>query len=1060
MKKVLSVVSLFLAMLAPQGIASAADAGVLVAEEDCVPGPQIGAKIGNWEASDLGSSANYIPCDRFLLPNDPLAKTMLYYVSDKETVLKVKEDVEVLGGNFEAMTEGFRGRNSFLVLFNTLMFVAFIAAAIYSASRVSKVFRESNVTENAARGSVMLAGLTIGYYLLSNLPYYIARGVIYFTSSYNFMVYNFHDFDSLEKVTESNTRLEKYAETFNTQNYLLADAIILNEMVNVVTDNGIMKRNVGSTVEVDKGFSALSDDIDNPSLSEYLVYHDACYQRRYAEISKDYEINFGMIFEEGDMITSVPETAYLMSGGDTTDDNCPYDSYFGKETKLFTIKQNTNLVLQNFLRDKFGGDYANDTTIRDQVKDAFSSTKGIINNGLTKVVDAASANPAGIETEIQMALEAVREANASGMPVNQTGSFLALSDKIKQETAAAFTYSNPDPDSVEMSDIMLIDAVKAVVYKFSKLFTPAERSFVYDYDVTGYNYLRDFLEETSRQALLYDCATRKGDKYPEQVKAAQQFNSSDKSKLNRDSQLPDIAGFECYSYDPISQTLTAAADPAQASQLKESVKDRTFAVKVLFDAYDRGVLSNMVIEEDSEKFIDLRLEFLNKLKINLFSAIRSSYIFMDQENEIRQSLAAVKETLSITNDMGIDTTSTASYFNKIRFSNTGFWGTEDNKYQEMDSERAYKLDFVFSSVGGHSAGVAADGPAEAAGWFGDEIDTILMLTGISDLWKSMSTIAECPVRSPEGDCEASLQQINYASLNNMVVSASVATGAAVGLNLAIGVCQGASSADGGFSVGGILSKTPMGKVIKIVGCGLLTGVDFLMPAIYFVIMMMWLLVLFAFIASYMPIVIDALLFVMVLVYVIIPIIMLPIVFSIEAIKASVIYFLFKQEKTNQSFTTTASILKSLIFRPFILLSILSVYVFFQTSSSLGGAIYDLLSQVDLWIVADAIIMASVSWMAMKGATVALNIEQEMLQLLGVNSQPFFKETGQVGQFFMGYVIRGSQGQVSGQIKGLSGKSRAIGTGIPKKMEEKKANKESEDLGKTAKDANKPKDTEE
>lgn len=1043
MKKILSVVSLFLTMVAPIGTAFASDANGLTVAEDCVPGPQIGAKIGNWEASDLGSSSNYVPCDRFLLPNDPLAKTMLYYVSDKETVLEVKDNIEALGGNFEAMTEGFRGRNAFLVLFNTLMLGAFVAAAVYSATRVSKVFRESNVTENAARGSAMLAALTIGYYFLYNLPLYIARGVIYFTSSYNFMVYNFHDFDSLEKVTASDDRLDQYAETFNAQNYSLADALVLNEMVNVVTDNSIMTRNVGSTVNVDRTWASIDNDIKNPTLSEYLTYHESCKQRRFATVSKDYEINFAMLFEEGSMITSVPETAYLMSGGDTVNDNCPYDSYFGKESKLFTVKQNTNLVLQNFLRDKFGGDYANDTTAREQVVEMFSSTTGIINNGLEKISEAAAANPEGIKDEIEMALAAVKEASSNNMQVKDTASFLALSEKIQRETASAFSYSNPD--SVEMSDIMLIDAVKAIVYKFGKLFTPGERDYVKDYNITGYDYIKDFLEETSRQALLYDCAVMKGDKYAQQVQAAQVFNSSDKNELNKNSKLPEIAGFECYDYDPSTQTVVAAADPSNAPELKKSVQDRTFAIKVLFDAYDRGLLSNMVIEEDSEKFVSLRLEFLNKLKLNLFSAIRSSYIFMDQENEIRQSLSAVKETLSITSDMNIDTTIPTSYFNKIRFTNTGFWGSNEDTHQEMDSERAYQFNYVFNSVLGHDAATESSGPAGAASLFGDEIDMIFQITGISDMWESMTTLAECPVRSPDGDCEASLQQINYASLNNMMVTASVTTATAVGLNMLVGVCHGSSGGDDTFSVGGAVSKTPMGKIGKMLGCGLLAAVDFLMPAIFLTVIVMWLLVVFAFIASYMPIVIDALLFVMVLVYVIIPIIMLPIVFTIEALKASIIYTLFKQERTNQSFTTTVAILKSLIFRPFILLSILSVYVFFQTSPSLGGSIYDLLQQVDLWIVADLIIMASVSWMAMKGATVALNIEQEMLQLLGVRSQPFFKETGQVGQFFMGYVLRGAQGGVGNKIKSVSGQARKIGTGIPQKNAQRKKAQEEKDL---------------
>lgn len=1046
MKKILSVVSLFLAMMAPQGMALAAagDISPLEAAEDCVPGPQVGAKIGNWLAEDVKSTSNYKPCDRFLLPNDPLAKTMLYYVSDKDTVLEVKEQMEELGGNFEEITRGFRGKNSFLVLFNTLMFVAFLAAALYSGARVSKVFRESNVTENAARGSVMLAALLLGYHLLSNLPLYIARGVLYFTSSYNFMIYNFHDFDSLEKVTATEGRLEQFADTFNSQNYEVANALMLNETVNVVTDNVILKKNVGSTVSVEGQWFSDGDSVSRPTFSEYLKYHDHCFQRRFADVYNDYEVNLGvtlgMLWDGDSLVTKIPETAILTSGGDTGVYDCPESEGFGKETGVVTIKQNTNLVLQNFLSDKFGVDYSNNTSVTDQIADTFSSTRAIINNGLENIVNAATSNPQGIESEIETALAAVKEARTSGTNVRNTSSFKSLVDKVKKETAQAFAYQNPGNDSLKMSDLMLIDAVKAVVYKYSKLFGPTDVDSDLEVEITGYHYLKDFLEETSRKALVYDCTVRKGNLYDKHIIAAERFNNGDKSILNRDAELPNVSDVGCYEFNPETQTMTAVANPANADILKEEIEDRVFAVKTLLDAYDAGVISNLLIEEDSEELVALRLEFLNKLRINMFSATRSSYIFMDQENEIRQSLSAVKHTISVSDNLNINTGQITNYHNNLRFASKGYNTISDSLSDVMnDTENSqYDFGYMFKAVGSHSGGAQQTSSVELDKILDDswEWTALLGLDDLGDLF--FKTGAECPIKSPEGDCEASLQQINYESLNHMVAHATAATGAVIGFNFVAGVCKGGAGEDGGMTAGKLaLLGGPVAKALQVIGCGAISIIDFAMPLAYLYLIVAWLLVALAFLASYLPLAIDALLFVMVLVYVIVPIIMLPVVFSIEAVKAAVIYTLFKEERTQQSFMNTVKILKGLIFRPFILLSILSVYLFFQMSPSLGGSIFDLLSQVDLPIIGSLLIMATISWLTMKGAKVALDIESEMHNLLGISSKPFFEETGQLDGMVKTAMLYGSQRVVGGQVKAASQGAKKIGQGIPQAMAKKK-----------------------
>ncbi|MCK8072451.1 hypothetical protein [Vibrio sp. 1CM23M] len=962
--------------------------------KDCLTATELSSKYGNFQEGDNDLSM-YESCGAHLMPNDFRLLSVLPSIIDKETFEKISPLVESFGGDSEEMSGYFKDnmplQNYIEVLLPITMFIiGFIAL-------ISSIVGENKSKLKGVAYTVLFAILT---YAGTRAPELAARSWTYATAYYNHLLYSNHDVEKNIQRFDSNAQLDLKSSIIEDQHKQLANFLHITEAINIATGNSITSNTYGTDIKVD--FDLMysgSNDISEPSVAEFFKQNAACLSKDRVETDSDFELNFktwsddgiGSKIITGASILDIPYRAEFKNGGETKDYNCG-DSRFGLEQSFATIQNNALNIAQNFIQEKTAQNINAETTALEDFKSMQSQDLNYMENEFEKVDAAFGGIQQNLTGKLALAFAAAKEAQVSKTDFKNTSTYKSLVSDFEKIATPVFKYEGQQ--NFTTTELAEMNALKSFMASFSMLFSEGVEDDVLKHRVNGWHFIQPFVEKTVRMQMAVDCALQDRSNgngksmFSFKEEYANRWNAMDKGIKN--STMTSIGNGSDYACFVLEDGMLNAsyANPLLIESNKEEIAARAQAIEILLSAMTNGIL-NATVSNNNEMWAEAKIEYLNKIRPTLHSVSESQLGFLKMKRDMENVYASVEEIYTYDTSVPLKALTDPQYFfNYNRFSDDIV--TNEDMFQSINDRKLepYKLDTIFSNT---------DSDIQQASVGGFSWKSI----GANKMIRELLSTGSCPILNKDGICLSSLQELNYTSTNQMIDVEiwAVMIQKTISLIRFGGDRIGESADTADHTIIGDV-KGPqklliwLGKGIH----GIAVMIDSTLGWVFdFIVVIIGLMILAGKLAQHLPLITDLVLTLYQHIYIVVPILLIPIVPVIDVTK-SVSSSVSGDKSGSLKFDGTIMLAKVFFVRGLILYVAIEVFTFINTSPAVGSAVYHLVSSIFnndgliyFWI-QNMIMSVSYIWALFKSIPIINDLEAYMLRLLNVETTPTFNET--------------------------------------------------------------------
>ncbi len=637
-----------------------ADSGEI---QDCIPAPQFTQKINNFSKVDLDSYSSFMPCSDVTNADKVIANIEAFATKDNVKLIDgyIKNRTHRYQDIEDAMPEV--NHNQTFIQWCAIIFSGFVAIFFTIIAIVSFTKKET------MKGGLHLvfAGLLCSF--IYNFAYILTFVFVWFDGWMNYISLENAAFDDFEAVRDAN--FEDIAPALNQNNALLYASIQMTSVRNEVTKQHLRKKLFGTRMTLDATIMGDESNTKWPTFEEYNDYRKHCEKLDRAETNSELKIHVMNL-----SFSYVPVTAEMKTGGNTSEWNCS-DHYGWEETTAFNHSK-TPTTITRFLEGLIEPDMATDLNVTQEVKAAFDKKAGEANLLLEKVSEKASENVQLVESELQLALAAIKDADAdeNNSDPQKTSSYETLEASHTMRMGDIFNFSIDNMSSI---DQITLSAVAAQQFKNATLagYKPtngSEIDYIDDKYEIGYYYLFQFVDETSRMALEKECIRTdgqngSGNRYQDRDKYATLYNSYKDEPLHTLGTFGGVSEPHCYKF--VGDKLVAGANPADLKSLEKEIEQRNRAVMLWLTAMDNA--STKLILDKPELNDDLLVDFLNTLDTSFQSSVDTHLVFTDLKQKLMQSFNTVSDsfyaefTSNALGELYKDTNQPQVYFNFEKF---------------------------------------------------------------------------------------------------------------------------------------------------------------------------------------------------------------------------------------------------------------------------------------------------------------------------------------------------------------------------------------------------------
>lgn len=768
-----------------------ADSGEI---QDCIPATQFTMKIQNgFLKSDLDNYSAFKPCDNVNDADKLISEIELFATKDDVKFSKKLlqngthryQDVE------DAMPE--TNVNKTFIQWCAIIFSG-IVATYFTVVGIMAL-----TTKDYMKGGLFTVAGGLISYLMYNFTTILVYVFVWLDGWTNHISLENAAFDDFEAVKNAN--FEDIAPALHKTNALLAASVQMTSLKNEVTKHHLRKRLFGTRMNLDATVMGDESNTKWPTFKEYNDYRKHCEQLDRAETNSELKIhvmNFNFSY--------VPVTAEMKTGGDTSEWNC--SDHFGKETITANNHSKTSTTITRFLEGLPEADMATDLNITQEMKAAFDKKAGEANLLLEKVSEKASENVQLVESELQLALAAIKDADAdeNNSDPQKTSSYETLEASHTMRMGDIFNFSIDDMSSI---DQITLSAVAAQQFKNATLagYKPnngSEIDYVDDKYEIGYYYLFDFVNESSRLALEKDCIrtdgySGSGNRYQDRVDYANIYNDYADEPLHTLGTFGGQSEAHCYKF--VGDKLVAGANPADLKSLEKEIDQRNRAVMLWLTAMDNA--STKLILDKPDLNNELLLDFLNTLDTSFQSTVNTHLVFTDLKQKLMQSFNTVEDSFYAEFDLGYlykNTLEKQVYFNFDKF-------YENVEHQDLDQ--------IISSLGLTYFDMSEYFKDTAYAL--DELETKRKLEAKGNLSEMIRPI--CPVLDANGKCVANAIQVASGLQQQFMQTTLYLAAFKIGATAGAEICDLTS-----VDVGGTM-KMSKGGLVGQAMCAIMYGAD-------------------------------------------------------------------------------------------------------------------------------------------------------------------------------------------------------------------------------------------
>lgn len=996
---------------------------------DCVDPKIMSQKIGKFEKGEM----EYTPCGDFLRPFDTMFLRVATVLIDRDTFTKMETIVRMLGGDYELMLPAFSEHNAFQntlsIAFKALtpMIAIFIFCLMVTARKEDK--------SKAAIATLILGLILLGSFSISK---YSAYCWLFITSHYNEFLWNAHDIEqNLEYFTDgetlrlSTTAIEESDEQFSNMLHAIS-------AIDVATDNRIRTSNYGSSIEVDFDFrSNKSNDIAKPTIAQYLEMQDECSLKDRAEVSENVELNFTTLADTGLLslipsganLLSIPYKAEFFNGGETYDYNCP-EREFGFEKGFASIQINHVLLAQHLMSKKHADEVADQTTMIEDIADAFSNDLAYMEKEFVDVDVVAGQQLENIEGKLMLSHAIALQSQSTGEDYKLSSQYESLVAAYKGTFNKVFSYNQDRGFTI--AEQAQLNAIKMGIAKFSSFFSNTKgMDPKLMYNLNGWHYAKPFISKTVRMNMAVDCAINHPSSYIHRQKYAQEWNAIDKTSVKNASMKSLGGGFDyaCFIYED-GMLNADYSDPESINENIKEITARKKAVEIMLSAISEAVFQLSV--NNPEMFEDAKLEYINSIEPTMQSVVQSRFGFMEMKQDLQNVFATVEELYSFDLlDLIDDLTLPQTFYNYHRFSKDVLTGEDISNIDKVYRIGKYNLSTTFKGF--------------VKGQTNEPVSTSLEV-GILSLLGDKLNAGTCPIRDEEGNCKASLQELNYASNSKMLNIALTITAARTAIKVARATGNAVKDvADTSDKT--VIGKSPQGKLGGLIGgafFAVAVSLDIAFGWLFDVLFVFsWLAVFLGKVAMYIPLIAELSFVLFGAVYLLVSMLLLAVV-PLKEMTMNIARMAMGEKDFEKiaNFDGTINILKSTIIRWVIFFGAIYLFLFLHNSSGIGGAFYTLMiSVVDDNSVITTLLYGFVMSIAyifalFKTITVVNSFEDSILKKLNVDGGATFQESNNAIGSLVGFATGRLWGQAATQGRMLNVGADKMGAGFGNTLKNK------------------------
>lgn len=1004
--------------------------------KDCVDPKIMSSKFGDFKGEDM----TYTPCGPFLTEVDERFLMVAKILIDKETFVKMKDKIIRLGGNYEKMVEYFDEHNHFQTVIMLLSNYPLTFASVYLF--FLGVLVAKNGVSKAALLTMFLAVL-IG--LAAYMSRYAADGWLLFSSNLNKFLWDRHDVEENVKFFNGENALRLNPESIEASDKALNNFLHLVAATNVSTDNVIRKGHYGSNVEVDFDYrSSKGNDIDEPTIAEYLEMQNECSMkdRAVVEENAEFNISFGNSglskYIPKASIISVPFRANFTNGGETFDYNCPQKD-FGIDGKIFaTLGFEGIALLQKFHQNKHADELADQSTVIEDLASVISTELAYSEKELVNMDVLAGQQLKNITGKIDLAHAIALQSQKSGEDYHSSKPFQSLVQSFKG------TFANGFKENKEMDFTLVektgLDFIKMGQAKFSTFFSNTKG---FDpklmFNLNGWHYAQPFINKTIQMNLAVDCAISSPSSFIKRKDFAQGWNALDKTSIkNKDATtMSGSSDFHCFVYEDGMLNAEYSNPETVENNIKE-IAARKQAIEIVLSAITEAVFQLSV--NDPKVFEKGKLEYLNKLRPTVQSAISSQLGFLKMKKDLMNVFATAEnlysfEILDLFDDLSLPQT----YFNYARFSKDVVTEQDKATTNQVQGIKSVNLSNLFNNY--------------TKGQFAEPVSDSIEV-GIAKLIGDTFITGQCPLRDEKGKCKASLQELNYVSKDNLLNLFITVTATRTAIKVAEGIGAGTKSvADTADKTS--LGKTPKGKLATLLAKGVSTSLIALGAAAGWFLDIAWvivgLLLLLTQIAEFLPTFVEIMFLFLFIVEIIVAALLISFIISKEM---SVNLFRMALGGTDikeiTNFDGSIALIISVLTRWIIFYGSIFLFIEMNNNAAIGGAFYSLIESMGsnsstLATLATSLLMSFAIVMALFSIPKVINyFEESVFKIAGIHSRSAFAETSQYVTTIFGFMTGNVMGRMSSQQKMIVGASEQMGRNIGNSLRKKSANPEDGD----------------
>nr|WP_075498060.1 hypothetical protein [Moritella viscosa]SHO14751.1 1,4-alpha-glucan-branching enzyme [Moritella viscosa] len=761
-------------------VVNADDATTTITGEDCRPATEISQKFGNFTDVDLDDETSFRVCGRLLMKEDPVLIANAKHLSTPANIMYFEDEIDYMSvsGNAEKIASHMNENSLLMDVITDLsipgfLFVAiFITAVLFATSGDNSGYRMNGMI---SIGKSLIFIFAFGFMQVTST--YLT---INYVASYRALIYNQANHKAIDKIREMS--VTELIPAVTEQTATLANAMHYYEFINVATMLDNKAKHWGSDIEIDTTMNKWGFDISNPTVGQFKEYEAECEQTDYVLVDRELNLHLKNL-----NYTYLANQAIFNSGGATANYNCQPN--YGKQVEVLRVSNNVPTLIKRFYLDNFAENMADDLTFKDGVSAAFSKLTGDITLEMEAAETIASQNLNSITTQMLIAEGAALEEQDANTTLTTSPSYNALKRMHQNKMGDMHTFK--EIEGLDSVGNIAKETIEHMHYSYSELFgIGLEKDPIVNAKKSiGYTFIQNYVRQTALYQAEYDCALRDGENYLHRQEYAKAYNNiSNDTKLKSAGSFGGTSKPECYRFNS-NGTITAGANPETQVEFLEMIKRRIRAVDIYMQSRTAAALE--LILENDDLDTQLIVDALNSISPDLYGVAKSYTALTKTRQQLVGATNTIQDAYDFVYSISYDTTKPQSFYNYARM------------YKDANASKD-KLDKDMSKYN-----------------LGDYLSTNIIAFNKSknaDLEEKEGSLAKmlrfnCPVIDENGNCVASLIELNSSANEMMLTQALTISGYYYGTAL---FDQGCETASKGVdqTVGATFGKakyfTPMG----------------------------------------------------------------------------------------------------------------------------------------------------------------------------------------------------------------------------------------------------------